>query len=142
MIDRDLDPARDEVLASMFTFAVGLLRRKGRFYPFGAVLREQGVQLVAAPPDAAGSNDPAGLLDALVDELRAMAHSERLLAAGTCADIRTESRGDFIMRAEVENALAEAAIAEVTYERRFPRRFRFDPEPRFRPALPRIFTGP
>jgi hypothetical protein len=70
-----------------------------------------------------------------------MAEQERLLAAGTCADIRTASRGDFIMRAEVENAELEAAIAEVTYERRFPRRFLFDPEPQFRPGISRVFLG-
>jgi hypothetical protein len=140
-IDRPTDPALDELLATLFTFAVGLLRRKGRFYPFGAVLREEGPQLVAAPPNAAGSGDAAGLLEALLAELRTMAESERLLAAGTCVDIRTESRGDFIMRAEVENAELEAAIAEVTYERRFPRRFRFDPEPQFRPGMSRIFSS-
>ena len=140
-IERPDDPALDELLATLFTFAVGLLRKKGRFYPFGVVLREEGPQIVAAPPDAAAGNDAAGLLDALVTELRTMTENERLLAAGTCADIRTESRGDFIMRAEVENAEGEASIAEVTYERRFPRRFRFDPEPQFRPGMPRIFTS-
>jgi hypothetical protein len=140
-IDRPTDPAIDELLATLFTFAVGLLRRKGRFYPFGAVLRDEGPQLVAAPPDAAGSSDAAGLLDALLAELRTMTEAERLLAAGTCADIRTESRGDFIMRAEVENAESLAVIAEVPYERRFPRRFRFDPEPQFRPGMPRLFVA-
>src|SRR5215207_3011937 len=72
-----LDPADPEddlerLARLLFGMAVELLRKRGRFFPFGGVIwAENGAeQLVAAPPEGADAKDPGGLLDALVVELR------------------------------------------------------------------------
>ena len=90
-----LDDDLDALGLHLLQFAVVLLRRRGRFFPFGAVVwADDGeTQLVAAPPDAAAADDPAGLLDALVAELRGEAAAgSRLAAAGTCVDVGAGGR--------------------------------------------------
>ena len=121
--------------------AVELLRRRGRFFPFGGVIwADTGAeQLVAAPPERADATDPGGLLDALVAELRAEAVEGRVRAAGTCVDVRQDPDLGLAIRADLEDAAGDARVALLPYERRFPRRFLIVPEPVERPGVPRVF---
>ncbi len=142
-----LDPADPEddlerLARLLFGLAVELLRRRGRFFPFGGVVwSENGAeQLVAAPPDGADAKDPAGLLDAVVAELRAEAAGGRVRAAGTCVDVRQDPDLGLAIRADLEDSAGDARVALLRYERRFPRRFRIVPEPVERPGVARIFT--
>jgi hypothetical protein len=148
-IDRlsSLDPADpdddlDRLARLLFGMAVELLRRRGRFFPFGGVIWvENGAeQLVAAPPEKADAKDPGGLLDALVAELRSEAADGRVRAAGTCVDVREDPDLGVAIRADVEDAAGDARVALLRYERRFPRRFQIVPEPVERPGIPRIFA--
>jgi len=121
------DPADDlERLARLlFGMAAELLRRRGRFFPFGGVIWAEGgnEQLAAAPPEKADAKDPGGLLDALVAELREEAASGRLRAAGTCVDVRHDPDLGLAVRVDVEDAGGDARVVLHGYERRFPRRF-------------------
>ncbi len=121
--------------------AVELLRRRGRFFPFGGVVwADAGAeQLVAAPPDKADSKDPGGLLGALVAELREEAVSGRVRAAGTCVDVRHDPDMGLAIRADLEDSSGDARVALLSYRRRFPRRFLIMPEPVERPGAPRLF---
>jgi len=123
--------------------AVELLRRKGRFFPFGGVIWVEGgvEQLVAAPPEKAGARDPGGLLDALVAELRDEAAGGRVRAAGTCVDVRGDPDLGLVIRLDLEDASGDARVALLPYERRFPRRFTIAPEPVERPGVPRLFQA-
>ncbi len=139
------DPADDlERLARLlFGMAVELLRRRGRFFPFGGVIWVDGgaEQLVAAPPEKADAKDPGGLLDALVAELRDEAAGGRVRAAGTCVDVRQDPDLGLAIRADVEDATGDARVALLRYERRFPRRFMIVPDPVERPGVPRLFQS-
>ncbi len=123
--------------------AIVLLRRKGRFFPFGGVIwLEDGTeQLVAAPPEKADAADPGGLLDALVAELREEASGGRLRAAGTCVDVRGDAELGLVIRVDLEDTSGDARVALLPYERRFPRRFSISPNPVERPGVPRLFTA-
>lgn len=138
------DPEDDlERLARLlFGMAVELLRRRGRFFPFGGVIWSDGgaEQLVAAPPDREGAKDASGLLDALVDELRAEAAAGRVRAAGTCVDVRQDPDLGVAIRADLEDSSGDARVALLQYERRFPRRFLIFPDPVERPGAQRIFA--
>jgi len=122
--------------------AVELLRRRGRFFPFGGVIwaADGSEQLAAAPPEKADAKDPGGLLDALVVELRNEAAGGRVRAAGTCVDIRDDPDLGRAMRLDVEDAAGNAKVVLLGYERRFPRRFFISPQPVERPGVPRLFT--
>ena len=119
--------------------AVQLLRRKGRFFPFGGVIWSDGgaEQLVAAPPGRA--KDAEGLLDALVAELRSEVAGGAVRAAGTCIDVRRDPDLGLAVRAELEDSSGDARVALLRYERRFPRRFLIVPDPVERPGVPRLF---
>ena len=138
------DPGDDlERLARLlFGMAVELLRRKGRFFPFGGVIwsADGAEQLVAAPPERADAKDPGGLLDALVAELRTEAEGGTIRAAGTCVDVRQDPDLGLAIRADLEDAGGEARVALLGYERRFPRRFLIVPEPVERPGVVRVFS--
>jgi hypothetical protein len=126
-------------------FAVLLLRKKGRFFPFGAVVWADSaeVQLAAAPADRAPANDPAGLLQALVTELAVEAEAGRIRAAATCADVRGDPEVGAAIRVDVETADGDVRTALQPYRRRFPRRFVLESEVVERPGLPKgIFTRP
>jgi len=142
-----LDPADPEddlerLARLLFGMAVELLRRKGRFFPFGGVIwAENGAeQLVAAPPSKAGAKDPGGLLDSLVAELRSEAQDGGIRAAGTCVDVRQDPDLGVAIRADVEDVAGDARVALLGYERRFPRRFLIVPDPVERPGVPRVFV--
>ncbi len=129
----------------MFAMAVHLLRRKGRFWPFGAVVWSDGeCQLAAAPVDA-GERFPAvqSLRDGLIEELRAEAAGGRIRAAGLATDARAvdlEGRGTTdAVRLDVESADGRAEVVHLAYERLFPRRYRIDPRPVRRPGRPLVF---
>ena len=138
------DPEDDlERLARLlFGLAVELLRKRGRFFPFGGVIwAEDGAeQLVAAPPDKADGKDPGGLLDALVEELQTQAGAGRIRAAGTCVDVRDEPEVGLAIRAELEDVAGDARVALLRYERRFPRRVLILPDPVERPGVARLFA--
>ncbi len=123
--------------------AVELLRRRGRFFPFGGVIwvDDGAEQLVAAPPEKAGAADPGGLLDALVAELREEAAGGRVRAAGTCVDVRGDPDLGLVIRVDLEDAAGDARVALLPYERRFPRRFMISPDPVERPGVSRVFTA-
>ncbi len=137
------DPDHDlERLARLlFGLAGELLRRRGRFFPFGGVIWAEGgaEQLVAAPPNQASAKDPGGLLDALVAELASEAAAGRLRAAGTCVDVRQDPDLGLAIRADLESADGEARAVLFGYERRFPRRFLIAAAPVERPGVARIF---
>jgi hypothetical protein len=142
-----LDPADPEddlerLARLLFGLAVELLRKRGRFFPFGGVVwADSGAeQLVAAPPDKADPDDPGGLLDALVAELRGEVDQGRVRAAGTCVDVRHDPDLGLAIRVDLEDAAGDARVALLPYERRFPRRFLIVPEPVERPGVRRIFT--
>ncbi len=118
-----------------------LLRRKGRFFPFGGVIwADTGAeQLVAAPPAQADRHDPTALFDALVAELAAEVERGRARAAGTCVDLRRDPELGLVIRAELEDATGDARVALLRYERRFPRRILVDPDPVERPGVARLF---
>ncbi len=121
--------------------AIELLRRKGRFFPFGGVIWVEGgaEQLVAAPPEKADASDPGGLLAALVAELREEAVGGRVRAAGTCVDVAADPDLGLVIRVEVEDAEGAARVALLPYQRRFPRRFTISPDPVERPGVARFF---
>ena len=123
--------------------AVELLRRKGRFFPFGGVIwvDDGAEQLVAAPPEKAAATDPGGLLDALVAELREEAAGGRVRAAGTCVDVRGDPDLGLVIRVDLEDASGDARVALLPYARRFPRRFLISPDPVERPGVSRVFTA-
>lgn len=137
----DPDDDLERLARLLFGMGVQLLRRRGRFFPFGGVIwsddgREQ---LVAAPPDKADAKEPDALLEALLDELRSQADRGQVRAAGTCIDVRADPELGLAIRAELEDATGDARIALLRYEKRFPRRFLIDPEPIERPGLTRLF---
>jgi len=138
------DPGDDlERLARLlFDMALELLRKKGRFFPFGAVVwAEDGrEQLVAAPPDKADAKDPGGLLEALVVELQAEAAGGRLRAAGTCVGVLQDPDLGLAIRLDLEDVAGDARVALLGYERRFPRRFLLSPDAVERPGVTRIFS--
>jgi len=143
-----LDPADPEddlerLARLLFGMAVELLRKRGRFFPFGGVIwAEDGrEQLAAAPPDKADAKDPGGLLEALVAELRAEAAEGRLRAAGTCVGVLQDPDLGLAIRLDLEDAAGDARVALLAYERRFPRRFLISPEPVERPGVARVFAG-
>jgi len=137
------DPDHDlERLARLlFGLAGELLRRRGRFFPFGGVIWAEGgaEQLVAAPPNQASAKDPGGLLDSLVAELATEASAGRLRAAGTCVDVRQDPDLGLALRADLESADGCARAVLFGYERRFPRRFLIAATPVDRPGVARIF---
>jgi hypothetical protein len=142
-----LDPADPEddlerLARLLFGMAVELLRRRGRFFPFGGVIwSDTGAeQLVAAPPEKADAKDPAGLLDALVAELQEEVDQGRVRAAGTCVDVRQDPDLGVAIRVDLEDAAGDARVALLPYERRFPRRFLIVPEPVERPGVRRLFA--
>jgi len=138
-----LDPADPEddlerLARLLFGMAVELLRRRGRFFPFGGVIWSEGgaEQLVAAPPEE--GKDASGLLDALVGELRAEAAAGRVRAAGTCVDVRQDPDLGVAIRADLEDSSGDARVALLQYERRFPLRFLIFPDPVEHPGAQRI----
>ncbi len=126
----------------LFGMAVELLRRRGRFFPFGGVIwTDTGAeQLVAAPPDRAEGKDAAALLDALVAELQLETGAGRVRAAGTCVDVRQDPHLGRAIRVDLEDVSGDARVALLGYERRFPRRFLISPEPVERPGVARLFS--
>ncbi len=138
------DPGDDlERLARLlFGLAEELLRKRGRFFPFGGVIwAEDGTeQLVAAPPDRAEAKDPGGLLEALVTELRAEAEGGRLRAAATCVGVRQDPDLGLAIRVDLEDAAGDARVALLAYQRRFPRRFLISPDAVERPGVARVFA--
>ena len=139
------DPEDDlERLARLlFGLAGELLRRRGRFFPFGGVIWAQdgSEQLAAAPPNQASAKDPGGLLDALVAELCSEAEAGRIRAAGTCVDVRQDPDLGQAIRVDLEDAAGDARVVLFAYERRFPRRFLIAPEPVERPGVSRVFVS-
>ena len=137
------DPGDDlERLARLlFGLAVELLRKRGRFFPFGGVIwSADGTEpLVAAPPDKADAKDPGGLLDALVAELRLEAGDGRLRAAATCVGVGQDPDLGLAIRVDLEDSSGDARVALLGYRRRFPRRFLIDAEPVERPGVGRLF---
>ena len=119
-----------------------LLRKKGRFFPFGAVVWAEGggLQLAAAPADKAAANDPGSLLDRLVEELRSQAEDGLIRAAGTCVDVRGDPELGQAIRTDIEDANGEAGVALVSYAKTFPRRFTLSQDVIERPGVPRIFA--
>ena len=138
----DPDDDLERLARLLFGLAVELLRKRGRFFPFGGVIwAEDGAeQLVAAPPDKADAKDPGGLLEALVDELQSLAREGRLRAAATCVDVRHEPDLGLAIRAELEDVRGDARVALLRYERRFPRRVLIIPDPVERPGAVRLFA--
>ena len=138
------DPSADleRLTTLLFDLAVELLRRKGRFFPFGGVVwvADGTEQLVAAPPEKADARDPGGLLDALVAELREEAAGGRLRAAATCVGVRQDPDLGQAIRIDLEDATGAARVVLLQYERRFPRRFRISTERVERPGVPRVFA--
>jgi len=137
----DPDDDLERLARLLFGMAVELLRRRGRFFPFGGVVwAETGAeQLVAAPPDGASAKDPEGLLDALVSELRKEAEDGRLRAAGTCVGVRQDPDLGLAIRADLEDARGDTRVALLGYQRRFPRRFLIAPDAVERPGVARVF---
>jgi len=137
----DPDDDLERLARLLFGLAGELLRRRGRFFPFGGVIWAEGgaEQLVAAPPDQASAKDPGGLLDALVAELASEAAAGRLRAAGTCVGVRQDPDLGLAIRADLESADGEARAVLFGYEKRFPRRFLIAAAPVERPGVARIF---
>ena len=138
----DPDDDLERLARLLFGLAEELLRRRGRFFPFGGVIWAEGgaEQLVAAPPNQASAKDPGGLLDALVAELRTEAEGGRLRAAGTCVDVRQDPDLGQAIRVDLEDGAGDARVVLIGYERRFPRRFLIAPEPVERPGVRRVFA--
>jgi hypothetical protein len=118
---------------------VVLLRRKGRFFPFGAVVwADSGdVQLAGAPAERGAANDPGALLDALVTELTQEAGAGKIRAAATCGDVRGEPDLGNVIRVDIETADGDAGCVLQPYRRLFPRRFILNADPVERPGAPR-----
>jgi hypothetical protein len=143
------EPGPDDSLLrlelELFAMAVHLLRRKGRFWPFGAVVWSDGeCQLAAAPVETGERFPPAQTLrDRLIEELRAEAAAGRIQAAGLAADAReveVEGRGvTNAVRLDVESVDGRAEVVHLSYERFFPRRYRIDPRPVRSQGHPLVF---
>jgi len=76
----------------LFSVAQPLLSEHGEFYPFGAVMLQDGeFRHVSAKIE--GDNDPQSLIDLLTQTFQKEAGRGRLRAAGICCDVLVISPG-------------------------------------------------
>jgi hypothetical protein len=116
-----------------------LLRRKGRFFPFGAVVWAGSgeLQLAAAPAERGTPKDPGALLDALVAELTEDARAGKIRAAATCGDLRADPELGAVIRVDVETEGGDARCVLQPYRKLFPRRFLLHADPLERAGIAR-----
>jgi hypothetical protein len=109
----------DELLNALLPFAQDQLRKRGEFFPFGAVIKADGeVELIAG---YIGSEQPPSqeLIDVMVEGLRNRADASEIRASGICYDARLRSEDGITDAIAVwlEHQAGNAATVHVPYSR-------------------------
>jgi hypothetical protein len=133
----------DALLEPLFSFGRRMLDDYGAFYPYAAVIGQDGVVALVAREVEDETPHPARLLDVLFDALRAHAKDEACQAYGLCVNVsvvdpRNGEKTD-ALKFVFEHRSGEALDVFFPYQQRGPRSgFRFE-RPLAQPADRRVF---
>jgi hypothetical protein len=84
----------DDLLDASVTFAQEMLGKRGEFYPFGAVVLDDGtVAMSAADPGLGDYPDSVSVIDALGKAFRRQASGSEIRTSAICCDVRIEDDG-------------------------------------------------
>jgi hypothetical protein len=134
----------DALLDAAVGFAQEMLAERGAFYPFGAVVLDDGhVAMSPGDPSLGDHPDSQSVIDALTRTLRAQASSGEIRACAICCDVRTEDDGHGMTDA-IRTTIEHRASAPV--EVLLPYRLEREQLPaygelRAAPAEPAVFTA-
>jgi len=121
--DADLDP----LLNHLLPFAIQMIEKHGEFYPFGAIVREDGElgSVAAMPSDDPDTSEVLVLLESAIHE----GFVSGIRAAAICMDVRVQRPGADVMtdaiRVWMQHSAGDPIDVFMPYEKRRLRRPQF-----------------